>query len=94
MFNEWEIPLNIWTHYLPSTSHPILRRSHHRSRHSNAPSPPMLIILIFVTSPTRVWRTATATRLCIGCSLTNIAKRKKHSAVDDLVAVSHQVRIA
>ncbi|WP_297249233.1 hypothetical protein [uncultured Prevotella sp.] len=26
----------------------ILRRSHHRSRHGDAPSPPMLIILIFV----------------------------------------------
>ena len=34
MFNEWEIPLNIWTHYLPSTSHPIIRRSHHLSRQS------------------------------------------------------------
>lgn len=34
MFNEWEIPLNIWTHYLPSTSHPILRWLHHRSRQS------------------------------------------------------------
>ena len=40
MFNEWEIPLNIWTHYLPSTSQPILRRSHHRSRHGDAPAPP------------------------------------------------------
>ena len=94
MFNEWKIPLNIWTHFLPSTSHPILRRSHHRSRHCNAPAPPMLIILIFVSSPTRAWRTATATRLCIGRSLTDIAKRKKHGAVDDLVAVSRQTYIA
>ena len=34
MFNEWEIPLNIWTHYLPPTSHPILRWLHHLSRQS------------------------------------------------------------
>lgn len=36
-----------------ATSHPILRWSHHRSRYSNAPTSPMLIILIFVSSPTR-----------------------------------------
>ena len=44
-----------------ATSHPILRRSHHRSRHCNAPAPPMIIVFILVTSPTRAWRTATAT---------------------------------
>ena len=59
MFNEREIPLNILTHYLPSTSHPILRWSHHRSRHGDAPAPPMIIILILVSSPTIAWRTAT-----------------------------------
>ena len=82
MFNEWKIPLNIWTHYLPSTSQPILCRSHHRSRHGDAPAPPMIIILIFVSSPTRAWRTATATRLCIGCSLTDIAKRKEDEVLN------------
>lgn len=56
MFNEWEIPLNIWTHYLPPTSRPILRRSHHRSRHGNAPAPPMIIVFILVTSPVRARR--------------------------------------
>ena len=61
MFNEWEIPLNIWTHYLPSTSHPILRRSHHRIRYCNAPAPPMIIVFILVTSPTRARRAITAT---------------------------------
>ena len=53
MFNEREIPLNILTHYLPSTSHPILRRSHHRIRYCNAPAPPMIIVFILVTSSTR-----------------------------------------
>ena len=59
---------NVMTFYLKShlfissaTSHPILRRSHHRSRHGDAPAPPMIIILILVSSPTRAWRTATAT---------------------------------
>lgn len=82
MFNEREIPLNILTHYLPSTSHPILRWSHHRSRYCNAPAPPMIIVFILVSSPTRAWRTATTTRLGIGCSLMDISKRKKHGAVD------------
>ena len=82
MFNEREIPLNILTHYLPSTSHPILRWSHHRIRHGDAPAPPMIIVFIIVSFPTRAWRTATATRLGIGCSLMDIAKRKKHGAVD------------
>ena len=44
-----------------ATSHPILRRSHHRIRYCNAPAPPMIIVFILVTSPTRAWRTATAT---------------------------------
>ena len=91
----------VMTFYLKShlfissaTSHPILCRSHHRSWYCNAPSPSMLVILIFVSSPTRAWRTATATWFCIGCSFTDIAKWKKHGAVDDLATVSHQVGIA
>ena len=36
-----------------ATSHPIFRRSHHRSRHGNAPAPPMIIVFILVTSPVR-----------------------------------------
>lgn len=79
----------VMTFYLKShllissaTSHPILRRSHHRIRYCNAPAPPRIIVFILVTSPTRAWRTATATRLGIGCSLTDIAKRKKHGTVD------------
>ena len=39
-----------------ATSHPILRRSHHRSRHGNAPAPPMIIVFILVTSPVRARR--------------------------------------
>ena len=35
------------------TSQPILRRSHHRSRHCNTPPPPMIIVFILVTSPVR-----------------------------------------
>ena len=79
----------VMTFYLKShllissaTSHPILRWSHHRSRYCNAPVPPMIIVFILVTSPTIAWRTATATRLGIGCSLMDISKRKKHGAVD------------
>lgn len=41
-----------------ATSHPILRRSHHRSRHGNAPAPPMIIVFILVTSPVRARRAA------------------------------------
>lgn len=44
-----------------ATSHPILRRSHHRSRYCNAPAPPMIIVFILVTSPTRARRAITAT---------------------------------
>lgn len=58
----------VMTFYLKShllissaTSHPIHRRSHHRSRYCNAPAPPMIIVFILVTSPTKAWRTATAT---------------------------------
>ena len=40
-----------------ATSHPILRWSHHRSRYCNAPAPPMIIVFILVTSPTRARRT-------------------------------------
>ena len=79
----------IMTFYLKShlfissaTSHPILRWSHHRSRHGDAAAPPMIIVFIIVSFPTRAWRTATATRLGIGCSLMDISKRKKHGAVD------------
>ena len=53
----------VMTFYLKShlfissaTSHPILRRSHHRSRHGNAPAPPMIIVFILVTSPVRARR--------------------------------------
>ena len=56
MFNEWEIPLNIWTHYLPPTLHPILRWSHHCSCYGDTPAPPMIIVFILVTSPVRARR--------------------------------------
>ena len=39
-----------------ATSHPILRRSHHRSRHGDAPAPPMIIVFILVMSPVRARR--------------------------------------
>ena len=39
-----------------ATSHPIHRRSHHRSRYCNAPAPPMIIVFILVTSPVRARR--------------------------------------
>ena len=94
MFKRKILIEHLGSSFSTSTLQPILRWSHHRSRYCNAPAPLMIIILIFVTSPTRAWLTATATRLCIGCSLTDISKRKKHSAVDYRVAVSHQVRIA
>ena len=49
----------VMTFYLKShlfissaTSQPILRRSHHHSRHGDAPAPPMIIVFILVTSPT------------------------------------------
>lgn len=32
-----------------ATSHPILRWSHHRSRHGDAPAPPMIIVFILST---------------------------------------------
>ena len=55
----------VMTFYLKShlfissaTSHPILRRSHHRSRHGNAPAPPMIIVFILVTYPVRAKRAA------------------------------------
>ena len=53
----------VMTFYLKShlfissaTSHPILRRSHHRSRHGDAPAPPMIIVFILVMSPVRARR--------------------------------------
>ena len=53
----------VMTFYLKShlfissaTSHPILRRSHHRSRHGDAPAPPMIFVFILVTSPVRARR--------------------------------------
>ena len=55
----------VMTFYLKShllissaTSHPILRWSHHRSRHGDAPAPPMIIVFILVTSPVRARRAA------------------------------------
>lgn len=58
MFNEWEIPLNIWTHYLPPTLHPILRWSHHCSCYGDTPAPPMIIVFTLVTSSVRARRAA------------------------------------
>lgn len=39
-----------------ATSHPILRWSHHCSRHGDAPAPPMIIVFILVMSPVRARR--------------------------------------
>ena len=53
MFKRKILIEHLGSSFLPSTSHPILRWSHHRSRYCNAPAPPMIIVFILVTSPVR-----------------------------------------
>jgi hypothetical protein len=68
---------------LPPSLPLLFSRSHHSCGAGDATSPPLLVVLVSVTSPTGIVDGAATIGLCIGSCLTDAVEGEDQGTVDD-----------